>query len=332
MKLLQYSVWKKETNTAGGKAKNDAFDIALEMGFKPSYKPSDVRLIRVLQQIVSMGKIKKADILFVQYPAIENRMQEILFKNLKRDAITVALIHDLPSIQGMRDGDKDKEIQQLSHFTHLIVHNRSMEQYLREMGYQGRTICLELFDYLHDESKTLNTHEFRNSAFVAGNLEKGQYILELGKVGGCNFDLFGLKGDMDFSKIPNAEYKGMLPSDEIVYKVTGDYALIWDGDSINGCTGVYGKYLKYNNPHKLSLCMAAGRPAIVWKKSAVAEFVEKERVGICIDSLEELNQIDLKKDYAEFKNNAMRIKRLVANGEYLKKALQTILNEVQERL
>ena len=332
MKLLQYSVWKKETNTAGGKAKNDAFDIALEMGFAPSYKPSDIRWIRVLQQIISMRKIKKADVLFVQYPAIDSRIQKILFKNFKEGAITVALVHDIPSIQGMKDGDKEMEMQQLTNFSHLIVHNRSMEKYLRELGYQGKTICLDLFDYLHDESKALNEQEFRNSVFVAGNLKKAQYVLDLGKVEGCCFDLFGLIGDMDCSKISNAKYKGMLPSDEIVYKVTGDYGLVWDGDSLDGCTGVYGRYLKYNNPHKLSLCMAAGRPAIVWKQSAVAEFVERERVGICVNSLEELNQIDLQKDYLEFKRNVMKIKHSVANGAYLKEALQKILDEAQERL
>ena len=160
-------------------------------------------------------------------------------------------------------------------------------------------------------------------------MKKGQYILQLDKVSKCNFDLFGIKGDMDFSHMKNVVYKGMLPSDEIVYKVTGDYGLVWDGDSLNGCTGVYGKYLKYNNPHKLSLCMAAGKPVVVWKKSAVAKFVEKENVGICVDSLEELNQIDLKSNYAQLKENAMSVKHLVATGFYLKKALKKILDELE---
>lgn len=331
MKLLQYSVWKKETNTAGGKAKNDAYDIALEMGFAPSYKPSDKRPIRVLQQIFSMVKIRRADVLFVQYPAIENRMQKVLFKHLNRKGISVALIHDLPSIQGMEDGNKEIEIQQLKNFTHLIVHNQSMEAYLRKLGYQGKMICLDLFDYLHNEARGLVEETFRNSAFVAGNLKKGQYLLDLGKVSGCSFDLYGIKGDMDFSRMKNVEYKGMLPSDEIVYKVTGDYGLVWDGDSLDGCTGIHGKYLRYNNPHKLSLCMAAGKPVIVWKQAAVADFVERERVGICVDSLEELNAIDLEKDYADYKQNAMRIKHQVANGAYLKQALQEILNEAYRR-
>ena len=33
MRKLQYSVYKQETGSAGGKAKNDAFDILLANGF-----------------------------------------------------------------------------------------------------------------------------------------------------------------------------------------------------------------------------------------------------------------------------------------------------------
>ena len=73
--------------------------------------------------------------------------------------------------------------------------------------------------------------------------------------------------------------------------------------------------------------MAAGKPVIVWKKSAVAKFVEKEKVGICVDSLEELNTIDLQSNYAQLKKNAMKLKYRVAQGFYLKRALKKILDK-----
>lgn len=331
MRMVQYAVWKKETNNAGGKAKNDAFDIALEMGFEPSYRPSKYRPIRVLQQIISMRRIRRADILFVQYPAVESRLLRLLFRNMRTDCVSIALIHDLRSIQGIKSVDDELEIEQLKNFGYLIVHNNRMENYLRERGYTGRIVRLDLFDYLHDESVSVFDEEFRNSVSVAGNLTKAQYTLKLEQVNRCYFDLFGIKGDMDFSSMSNVEYKGMLPSDTIVHKLTGNYGLIWDGDSLDGCTGIYGEYLKYNNPHKLSLCMAAGKPVIVWTQAAVAEFVQKEKVGLCVNSLEELNQIDLQKNYAEFKENARRIKHLVANGAYLKEALKKILHDAEAK-
>ena len=33
---------------------------------------------------------------------------------------------------------------------------------------------------------------------------------------------------------------------------------MWDGPSPDTCAGVYGAYLRYNNPHKTSLYLAAG--------------------------------------------------------------------------
>lgn len=326
MRLIQYSVWKKETNNAAGKAKNDAFDIALDCGFEASYNPSNKRFIRIIQQFFSMKKIKSADILFVQYPAIDNRLLEIMFKHMNPEGISIALIHDLPSIQGVRGGDKQLEIYHLNHFTHLIVHNKKMEEYVRGMGYDGTIVSLELFDYLHNEQRDIIQEEFSNTISVAGNLTKSRYLLSLDKINGVNFDLYGIKGDMDFSNMKNVQYKGMLPSDEIVYKLTGDYGLVWDGDAIDSCTGVYGEYLLINNPHKLSMCMAAGKPVITWKKAAISDFVNREGVGICVDSLAELNNIDLKENYCTCKANVLRIKEKVAKGYYLRSALHEIVS------
>jgi hypothetical protein len=203
-----------------------------------------------------------------------------------------------------------------------------MEEYVRELGYKGKIVCLDLFDYLHDSNKQISEKSFSNSIFIAGNLKKGHYILDLNAVEKCKFELYGIKGDMEFSGLKNAEYKGILPSDEIIYKLTGDYGLIWDGDSIDNCSGIYGQYLLINNPHKLSMCMAAGKPVITWKKAAIAEFVENENIGICIESLKDLNSIDLNQNYEIYKNNVMRIKHRVSNGYYLKSALDAILDRI----
>ncbi|WP_448863439.1 hypothetical protein [Clostridium sp.] len=328
MKLIQYSVWKKETNSAGGKAKNDAFDIASTYGFEASYNPSEKRIIRVIQQICSMNKIRKADVLFVQYPAIERRMLKLMFKNMNPNGISIALIHDLPSVQGMGKGDRQLESYHLKHFTHLIVHNKKMEEYVRDMGYGGTIISLELFDYLHDEQRHTVQTEFSNTVAVAGNLKKGHYLLCLDQIKKVNFELYGIKGNMDFTKMTNVQYKGILSSDEIVYQLTGDYGLVWDGDTIESCSGVYGEYLLINNPHKLSMCMAAGKPVITWRKAAISDFVNREGIGICVDSLEDLNNIDLEENYYSFKENVLKIKKKVANGYYLKSALDKIIRQI----
>ena len=49
-----------------------------------------------------------------------------------------------------------------------------------------------------------------------------------------------------------------------------------------------GKYLKINNPHKLSLYLAVGLPVVIWDEAAEAEFVLKENVGFTVKSLYDL--------------------------------------------
>ena len=49
-----------------------------------------------------------------------------------------------------------------------------------------------------------------------------------------------------------------------------------------------GEYLRYNASHKLSLYLASGMPVIVWQESGVAAFVNKNHLGLTVNSLEEL--------------------------------------------
>ena len=66
MKKIQYSVYKRETGNAGGKAKNDAYDILLNIGYMPSYVPSNKRTIRIIQQILSLQKLNEKVLLVIQ--------------------------------------------------------------------------------------------------------------------------------------------------------------------------------------------------------------------------------------------------------------------------
>ena len=54
------------------------------------------------------------------------------------------------------------------------------------------------------------------------------------------------------------------------------------------CKGSFGEYLRINNPHKTSLYLASGIPVIIWSKAALAEFIEKNKCGITVDSLYEI--------------------------------------------
>ena len=237
-------------------------------------------------------------------------------------------MHDISSIQGC-GGNINNEIETLNLFDCVIVHNKSMDDFLLSHGLTTKTVSLGIFDYLHDINRSINKERYNGSICIAGNLDKGKYIKELGKINKCKFNLYGPCNTLNFEDIGNIKYHGILNSNEIVYKLSGDYGLIWDGDSINSCEGIYGNYLLYNNPHKLSLYIASGKPVITWSKAAIAPFILKENIGIVVNSLEELNKIDLIKDYDLYKHNVLEIKKKIGTGYYLTQALNASLDFIK---
>ena len=104
--------------------------------------------------------------------------------------------------------------------------------------------------------------------------------------------------------------------------------MVWDGISIETCDGPTGNYLRYNNPHKLSLYLSSGLPVIVWKESALAEFISSQKLGIVISNLYELSDIldtITEKQYQEFVGNIQEVRGKLKKGFYLKKAINEIL-------
>ena len=85
--------------------------------------------------------------------------------------------------------------------------------------------------------------------------------------------------------------------------------------------------MKYNNPHKVSMYLAAGIPVIIWKEAALADFIEKNNLGYTIDSLSELNDIKSKmtdEEYNQKLKNAKNISDKIKNGSFLKNAISNL--------
>ena len=121
-------------------------------------------------------------------------------------------------------------------------------------------------------------------------------------------------------------YRGKFAPEELIANLDGQFGLVWDANTLDTCGGTDGNYLRYNNPHKLSLYIAAGVPVIVWKESALAGFVEKNGLGICVNSLMELPEAISKisaSDYDLMAERANEMGKLLRQGIYL----QLILND-----
>ena len=74
--------------------------------------------------------------------------------------------------------------------------------------------------------------------------------------------------------------------------------------------------------------MASGLPAVVWKKAAVAKFVDKYDVGYTIDNIYDINNIDFSK-YGEKLKNVSEIKEKVRSGYYIEKAVKECIEKMK---
>ena len=124
---------------------------------------------------------------------------------------------------------------------------------------------------------------------------------------------------------PNIHYHGSFGVDEIPSKLTRGFGLVWDGDSLDGCRGQSGQYLRYNNPHKLSLYLSSGLPVVIWTGAAEAGFVREHGVGLCVDSLNDLEEIFrnmTSEEYDALCGNVQRLSGKLRKGEYAENALK----------
>ncbi|MBO9571455.1 MAG: hypothetical protein J7497_04510, partial [Chitinophagaceae bacterium] len=105
------------------------------------------------------------------------------------------------------------------------------------------------------------------------------------------------------------------------------FGLVWEGKSLDACTGDLGEYMRYNNPHKFSLYLALGLPVIVWKDAAIAEFVKKHNIGFAIsgfDDLENLISNISNEQYSEYVKNVEGVSDKIRKGYYLDKAISQL--------
>ena len=336
-----------KSNTAASKAPDDVHEIAARIGFVPidirrrwegrnffkrvySYFPNK------LDWDIAYNKIPMDSVVLLQHPFWrKSKERELILQKLKNEKNVkfICLIHDVESLRpaGTNEYLKHEFDFMLSIADVLVVHNDRMKEYfVHEIEVDERkVITLQIFDYLTENNQT--TAEYSNCINIAGNLnaEKAGYLKKLSDLKEVHFDLYGVGYNLSIS--PNITYHGSFPSNEICKHINRGFGLVWDGDSIETCSGRTGNYLKYNNPHKLSLYLASGIPVIVWKESAEADFVISNNLGITVDSLGELEETIQKIDVGKYKimvDNVKEIANRLRNGFYTEEALGKSVNEL----
>lgn len=212
----------------------------------------------------------------------------------------------------------------------IIVHSKQMGSLLVQAGIKQEKIhILGCFDYL---TKSKNKEKRVKSTTIAfcGNLDKSKQLLnKISKLkGGIHFNLYGGQ-NIEFKGCTT--YKGAFLPDNIQH-IEGSWGVVWDGDSLDGCKGLLGKYLRINAPHKFSLYLAAELPLIVWDKSALSDIVKEKHIGICIDSLDNLQTIINNisdEEYSHIKSNVQVFSNDIKNGKNLQSIVSDILNKIK---
>ena len=267
---------------AGSKARIDVDKILTRRGYtavenfsETIFKSTSEKIFYVLnpktwRQIVHALSIKNQRMI-LQFPTYSNPIIRWTMKKILQRNRTILIVHDLNSL---RNSDDRNFIDDLNSAEFLIVHNARMKSILKAFGVRKPMIELEIFDYLLDEIPRTDRKK-SNEIIFAGNLSKSEF-LNRDEIQNLNlqFNLYGLGWNRNFK---NVKHLGSFTPDEIPHKLEGSFGLIWDGDSIETCSGSLGRYLEINSPHKFSLYIAAGIPIIVWRKSALKNFVEMHK-------------------------------------------------------
>ncbi len=328
--------------SAGNKAKTDNEDTLKEMGAVNLGLPRTVsnnKLLAFSLDLIGVIRacilLRKGDVLFLQYP-VKKYFSFLCNVARMKGAKTVSLIHDLGSFRRKRLSIQ-KEINRLSHSDYVIASNENMAAWLKEHGMKKSVGALGLFDY---RAKSFNRNNERpatankTGVVYAGalSMHKNSFLVELTKsLSTWNLTVIGNKeGLQGLQENPHINYRGFMPSEEFIAHANASFGLVWDGNSLDTCSGEYGTYLRWNSPHKVSFNLRAGLPVIVWKESAVAPpIVQKYNVGIAIESLKELDRIlpELSQEaYSEMKRNAVEMAKRLNEGYFLKEALRIAVN------
>lgn len=236
--------------------------------------------------------IKRGSLVLFQYPFAPFGEFFTLFfcKCLKLKKCTLLfMVHDLVHYRETLVFDK-YEIKILNTADELIVHTPKMQELFKSYGINRPCRILWLFDYITPEEPVMKQQVSNDIAF-AGALDKSVFLHQIKRVPYKQLELH-LYGNQpkDTSDYPQwMKYVGRF-SPENITMLHESWGLSWDGDGISALEGVIGNYLKYISPHKVSLYIAAGLPVIISKESALAGFIEENKLGVTISSLYDIEE------------------------------------------
>lgn len=249
----------------------------------------------------------------------------------------VVVVHDLNSQRfgdAWRTGTLSTGENRLLRMADLIiVHCKEMMYWLENKGIpRDKMIPLGIFDYLHAHD-FLAGQKKDSGVAIAGNLnvEMCAFLPLLKNIKDVEWNLYGAGYDEGQCSAGNIRYRGCFSPEELPRKINAGFGLAWYGNSVDTITDPWGRYLKIIFVHKLSFYLSIGLPVIVWKESAMAEFVSREGVGLVVGSLNEIGQLINslnENEYVSMVENARRIGARLRQGYYTRRAFRQLMERL----
>lgn len=287
-----------------------------------------------------LASLSAGDELVVQFPPSEQSLfLPGVFKDLAARGVRIVLVlHDLETLRlsivadetwARKSKGRKLETAAIAAASQVVVHNDQMRARLESLGVPGdKLVSLGIFDYLIPDydADRMAARELAPDLplIVAGNLtrEKAAYLYDLPAA--VELNLYGNGFDETGVVAPNLHLWGSFPPDDLPYALAGSFGLVWDGETSHGCAGVFGEYLRINNPHKTSLYLASGIPVAIWSGAALADFVTSHQCGIVVDDVADIPAAAAAlgpAGYESLRVNADRIGSDLRAGRYLARAL-----------
>ena len=333
-----YISFNDKLHTASSKAINDCTRILTQQGYTDynlhikgsgrSYLGSI--LLQVLKLVFT---IEAGSTVAIQYPLLSgNKVFKYIMSVLRLKKVKFfCIVHDLDDLRYRRQGDSNRhnETEILNCYDAIVVHNDVMKDWLYSKGITAPMVSLTIFDYLTDfksEPVERRSSDQLQSIVFAGNLSKSGFLYELGALASWHFNAYGPNYQREKgSAVDNVAWRGSYSPEEILSNIDGAFGLIWDGEHMDRLDDVFGNYLRYNNPHKLSLYLAAGLPVIAPRQSAIASLIERHSVGILVDNLFVLKDLKISAaEYLTYEQNVYGLSDRIKTGYHLTKAISEV--------
>lgn len=281
------------------------------------------RLIFLLRSLQTLPA--GAEIVFL-FPAYAKIIQYFIHRLSKRKNLKLICI--IGDIDGIKDDDilaLKQEIKELKKFSHFIVHNKGMADWLTQQLGDVYYSTLNFFDFLTSPAIIKRAKSYEIS--FAGNLDKSSFVHALhtiaSKQPALHFHLYG-PGETAVAPNDQISYHGVHPAYQMPSLIKGSFGLIWDGPNALQMEGSFATYMPYMTHHKLSLYILAGIPVIAAGISASGELVNRYQIGITINSLNDLQAaIDgiTPAQYETMVNNMRPLAQAISEGKNLLSAL-----------